>query len=398
MVKLSRYYLLTGIILAFLLSSCATKGKKSSLEAIKKEKNSKSGCILICNSNKKSTDNKFKRNPTQKVSRIKYWDIPSQIKIPKHPDVEKYVRFFGKDKRAWTERALNRMVLYKPMVLTVLKEYGLPEELAYLPIIESGYNPFATSVSNAVGIWQFIPSTGKYFGLRQTYCFDERRDPYKSTIAAAKYLRYLYQKFGRWDLALAAYNCGEGCVQRRLSSPNDTFWDIQHKLPKQTQEYVPRFYAAVIIAKNPEAFQIHVSDTHGIKFLERVNINGILPLKEVSQITGIQYQLLKVFNAHLKRGKTVSGTKLNLPFPNEYLLTSYHNGKKEKLKRQALYRRVSYRVIYKRYRVKKGDTLYRISKRFGITIKELKRINRLKNNLIKPGMTIKVPVKVKRAC
>jgi soluble lytic murein transglycosylase-like protein len=165
--------------------------------------------------------------------------------------------FYARERQGFTRNSLNRANRYLPMIKRTFREYGLPEDLAYLAMIESGFNPQSCSPAHAVGMWQFIRDTGRRYGLVINNCVDERLDPEKSTRAAARYLKDLYQIFGSWDLAIASYNCGEGRIQRELGKGvHKNFWDLSanRRIPEETRKYVPQLMAATIIARNPSQF------------------------------------------------------------------------------------------------------------------------------------------------
>ncbi len=181
------------------------------------------------------------------------FDVPIQV----NKQVKAYLVYFSTKRKEVIQRQLARSTRYLPMIKEVFQEYGLPEDLAYLAMIESGFNPEAQSPAGARGMWQFIKGTGVRYGLVIDGCIDERRDPVKSTRAAARYLLDLYKQFGSWYLAAASYNCGERRVQKELNKGNrENFWELSADkcLPSETENYVPQMIAATIIAKNPEKF------------------------------------------------------------------------------------------------------------------------------------------------
>ncbi|MBK3333055.1 transglycosylase SLT domain-containing protein [Persephonella atlantica] len=376
----SRYYLIAGIILAFLTFSCSSKKPQTKAYIIKKKDKA---YIIIKKGDEKTVikvdgiyinEKDLPKLDSEDEQILFEESIKTGIKIPNKKDIRKYLYFYGIRNKSWTERALNRANFYLPMIKSVFKKHGIPEELAYLPAIESAFDPYATSPSGAAGLWQFVRITGKRFGLRINSRVDERRDPYKSTIAAAKYLKYLYRMFGRWDLVLAAYNCGEGCVQRKLRSASNDFWDIKYRLPKQTREYVPKFFAMVLIAKNPKKYGIKIHRAN-IYYVETKKYHRTKSLKNLSRELGVDYGLLRKYNAHFKKGIAYAGYNLNVPYR----------------KKKVTVKKVSYRLKY--HYVKKGETLYRIAKKYGVSVEEIVKMNKIRDNLIKPGMVLKIPVK-----
>ncbi len=375
----NRYYLIAGIILVFLTFSCSSKKPQTKAYIIKKEDKA---YIIIKKGDEKTVikvdgiyvnEEDLPKLDSEDEQILFEESIKTGIKIPNKKDIRKYLYFYGIRNKNWTEKALNRANFYLPMIKSVFKEHGIPEELAYLPAIESAFDPYATSPSGAAGLWQFMKMTGKRFGLRINSRVDERRDPYKSTVAAAKYLKYLYRMFGRWDLVLAAYNCGEGCVQRKLKNTSNDFWDIKYRLPKQTREYVPKFFAMALIAKNPKKYGIKIHRAN-IYYVETKKYHRTKSLKSLSRELGVDYGLLRKYNAHFKKGIAYAGYNLNVPYRQKKVSVT----------------KVSYRLKY--HYVKKGETLYRIAKKYGVSVEEIVKINKIRNNLIKPGMVLKIPV------
>jgi hypothetical protein len=181
------------------------------------------------------------------------FDVPIQV----NKQVKAYLVYFSTKRKGVIQRQLDRSTRYLPMIKRIFREYGLPDDLAYLAMIESGFNPKACSPAGAKGMWQFIKGTGRRYGLIINRHVDERFDPEKSTRAAARYLRDLYEQFGSWYLAAASYNCGERRVERELrKSSYRNFWQLSANrcLPNETKNYVPQMIAATIIAKNPGRF------------------------------------------------------------------------------------------------------------------------------------------------
>jgi membrane-bound lytic murein transglycosylase D len=218
-------------------------------------------------------------------------------------DVAAYLRRYLTYGYRDTERMLGRSAMYFPIFEHYLEMHGLPEELKYLPMIESSLIPYATSVSGASGLWQFMPTTGQHLGLSIDSYLDERRDPYRSTEAAVKYLKKLHQRFGKWDLALAAYNCGPTRLSRVIrDTGSEDFWKIKRYLPRETQRYVCRYLAACYIGT--------YHHLHGLnpKTPEELQYNGMaakvyepVSLNEVSKMTGVELAVLRQLNPSFKQ-------------------------------------------------------------------------------------------------
>jgi len=231
------------------------------------------------------------------------------------PEVRSKVAKFQNELRDFFDGALVRSGKYVPTMTDMLIREGLPGELAYLPLIESGYRPHAVSPAGAVGPWQFIPETGKRYGLRIDSLVDERRDPIKSTEAAALYLKELHEMFGDWELSLAAYNSGEWRVARILADTGaPDFWSMRNRgyLPRETSEYVPRFLAAVQIAKAPQEYGF-AAPIHSLFHFETVNVDRQLPLRTAADMCGVPAAELQELNPALRRGITPSGYALRVP-------------------------------------------------------------------------------------
>ena len=230
------------------------------------------------------------------------------IPIPEKREIHRELELFLKDRRG-LEIALKRAGLYMTYITPILKSYGLPEELAILPLIESKFNPFAVSRSGAGGIWQLMPATAKRFGLRVGRHVDERFDLMKSTHAAAKYLKELYKRFGNWELVLAAYNCGEGCVVKKTGGKD--FWSRKYRLPRQTRRFVPRFFAALLIARNPEKFGLRVKGSP-LK-IKRTLVSSTHSVTEFVKEVEIKESTFRDLNPHLKGNLIPANTYVYIP-------------------------------------------------------------------------------------
>jgi len=240
---------------------------------------------------------------------LKKWEhqVKFDVPIQMNKQVRAYLVYFSTERKEVIRRYLARSTRYLPMIKEVFQEYGLPEDLAYLAMIESGFNNKATSPAAACGMWQFIKGTGLRYGLGINNYVDERRDPEKSTRAAAQYLLDLYKQFGSWYLAAASYNCGEGRVQRELDQSNHkNFWELSANmcLPTETKNYVPQMIAATIIAKNPEKFGFkNVPYLPTMKY-DKVKVNEATSLDAVAMAVNVPPEEVQGLNPELLRGVT----------------------------------------------------------------------------------------------
>lgn len=303
--------------------------------------------------------------------------------------VEGHIRFFNSTIRDKFEMWLTRLSHYHPAVERIFTEFGLPTDLVYLSLVESGFNPHAYSRARATGPWQFMKGTGKLYGLRVDKYVDERRDPIKSTVAAARYLRDLYDLFGSWPLAMAAYNAGEGKVMRALrKSQSDSFSAIAQTrlIRRETKEYVPRFMAATVIAKNPDRYGFQIGDVDPHEF-DEVIVGRSMHLRAIASASGVSYDTLRKLNPELRLEATPpDDTRYHLKVPV---------GAKEKIEK-ALDRVPTWKAprkparsrtlkaksgmsssSQKWYRVRSGDTLIAIAKRFHLSVRALKERNNI---------------------
>jgi len=284
----------------------------------------------------------------------------------------------------WQRRAGT----YFPMTEHILNEEGVPEELKYLAMIESGLNPRARSWAAAVGMWQFMAATGRSYGLRVNAWVDERRDPEKATRAAARHLRDLHDRFGDWHLALAAYNCGGGCVARaiRRSGERDpSYWDVYYNLPRETRGYVPMFIAAALTSSNPEAYDMPAVEPDAAYAYDYVAVRGsMLSLGEIADMAGTNTSVIRALNPELRRN-TLPPSKgkyfLRIPLGTYQRFEARYAQLPDKQKRPAT-----------TYTVRRGDTISELAARYGTSTRTLRRINGLQGSMIRVGQRLTVPV------
>ncbi|MBI4823652.1 MAG: transglycosylase SLT domain-containing protein [Nitrospirae bacterium] len=283
---------------------------------------------------------------------------------------------------------LQRSGRYIGLMREILKGKDMPEELAFLPLVESGFNLRAKSRMKAVGPWQFIESTARLYGLKINWWVDERRDPVKSTEAAADYLSDLYERFGSWSLAMAAYNAGEGKIQRALRRTNaDDYWMLlpTKYIKPETKHYVPKFIAAKTIAENPEEYGFEDVSYEEPFIYEEVTVRGALELLDVARCTNTSLDELDELNPELVRDCTPPDAK-------EYTLR-IPVGTKEAFLKDCMDVQKSKRCLVAIYKIKRGDTLSGISKKTGVSINTILYLNRgiKKSSRLRIGRIIYMP-------
>jgi peptidoglycan lytic transglycosylase D len=312
------------------------------------------------------------------------YDIPMIL----NDSVENNLEYFKTRGRDLFQLWLDRSARYIPVMKEIFRQKNLPEDLVYVAMIESGFNPYAVSWARAVGPWQFMPATGKLYGLRIDWWVDERKDPVKSTIAAAEHLRDLHNLFGSWPLALASYNAGAGKVQRAvLRTRSEDFWDLKASryIRKETKNYVPKWMAATIIAKNPEAYGFTIADVEPYKF-DEVSVDESTDLRLIARCAGCAYEEIKELNPEIRRWVTP-------PHSGKYTMRIPFGKKEEFLKKFAEVPPED-RIKWDRHEVRRGETLASISKQFNSTPEAIREINGLRRSRPAPGKHLLIPVDI----
>lgn len=329
-------------------------------------------------------------------------NLRRELKENQHEYVQAYLNKYTS--RAYQQHFAKMKGLaayYFPIFERVFKETNIPEEIKYLAVIESALNPHAVSRVGATGPWQFMYATAKGYGLEINSYVDERKDPVEATYAASKYLKDAFEKYGDWFLAIASYNCGQGNVNkaiRRSGIANPSFWEIAPYLPRETRNYVPAFIAIAQVFENENHHQSGVVDGNFPVEIDIVQVDKALSFDSVADVLGISEDDLNRLNPAYKRG-LINGSKskpgrLIVPkiekaqYAGLYNLLQNSTSPAERIIEPAA---SSTRPSSIAYRVKKGDTLDGITKKFkGSSISDLKAENGLKNNVIHPGMTLKI--------
>ena len=312
------------------------------------------------------------------------------IPIVMNRHVEKEINLFKGPERRFFVSAYKRSGRYRPEIVKALEEAGLPKELSWLPLIESGFKVKALSRARALGLWQFIPSTGYKFGLKRDQWVDERMDITKSTQAAIAYLKELHSIFGDWTTVMAGYNCGEGKVLRVIRNQNinylDNFWDLFQKLPWETARYVPRFLAAISIINDPERFGFDLRDLDPPHSYEDVTVSKQMLLKDVAKAMGISARSLEDLNPELRHKATPPDSYvLKVPKDEAHLLVATLDEIPAWTPPKRLY-------VY--HRVRRGDTLSGLARRYRTSIRAIATANNVgRRGLIRVGQRLKIPVR-----
>ena len=328
-------------------------------------------------------DPRLKQTAEDEIKEVAH-DLPIEINDRVLGFLEYYQNGRG---RGAIEVGMERQGKYQPMIERILKEEGVPLDLIYLCQAESAFEPRALSRAAAKGMWQFISSRGKEYGLRQTWWIDERSDPEKSTRAAARHLKDLYQMFGDWYLAMAAYNSGPVRVQRALDRTGaDNFWTLAEKraLPRETINYVPTILALTIIGKNPEKYGFSVVPAQPVE-TERVSVDKATDLRVIAEAIDLPVEELRALNTHVLRWTTPPGdSDFQLILPKGYA---------DKFNDHVAALPEAKRVLFREHVVLKGDTLGLIAKKYGTTTSQLVQANNLgKTPVLKIGHTLIIPM------
>jgi len=325
---------------------------------------------------------------TSRLTTVKGKDKEIPIVVNNH--VENEIKLFQTIERDFFIESYQRSGRYHDDMVKAFRAAGIPEEITWLPLIESGFKVRALSKARALGLWQFIPSTGYKFGLKRTAWVDERLDPAKSTAAAIAYLKELHDVFGDWATVLAAYNCGEGNVFRVIRQQKvdylDNFWDLYERLPRETARYYPRFLAVLTILKDPAKYGFKLGEQEKPLAFEIVPVDRPLQLRKISEKIGSDDDDLMMLNPELRLAATPD-TPYNLKVPV---------GKKEAAVAclDTLPKWSPPKPSYVYHRVRRGETLSTIAVRYRSSIQRIREANNLRNGqMIRAGQKLKIPVR-----
>jgi membrane-bound lytic murein transglycosylase D len=335
-----------------------------------------------------------------------------ELAVPDQPSIDYWTRRFSGEKHKSFQIQLDRARDYVVPCQDIFRQQGLPEDLVYVALVESGFTPTARSHANAVGMFQFISSTGKRYRLEQNQWIDERRHPFKAARAAGEYLSFLYDTFGSWPLALAGYNCGEKAVQAALDQSGlKTFWELAKSgyLPAETREYVPKFYATIRIVRDSNQYGFHSNPQHYAPKHETVSVPGGVKLSWLEKRTGVPESSLRNCNPELCQAATPPG---DLPYDlcvpigtgetvQAALATCPLPAQEEKPVAKALaFKSVSEvrsttATAPGSCTVKPGDTWFSLARKYNCSVDALASLNGLKpsSHSLKTGQTLKIPAK-----
>ncbi|RUM35393.1 MAG: lytic transglycosylase [Desulfobulbus sp.] len=310
------------------------------------------------------------------------YDFPVTI----NPQVEFYIDLFQNKQKKYFKHWLERSTRYLPVIRRELAAAGLPQDLAYLAMIESGFNPSAYSHAHAAGLWQFIRGTGKIYGLRINSWVDERRDPEKATKAAAAYLKNLYERFGDWQLAVAGYNAGEGKIEKAIKKYNSRdFWELaSHKyLRLETKRYVPKLIAAIIIARSPEEYGFTDLNYQQPVSYDVIDVPPRTDLNAIAISAKTTRKIIRSLNNELRKNLTPpTAGKYQVRIP-----AGSHDIVATNLTRL----QPVFTTGFKTHKVCRGESLSRISKRYHTSMTNLLKANNLHSSKLKIGQRLRVP-------
>jgi membrane-bound lytic murein transglycosylase D len=343
--------------------------------------------------------------------RVKAMDVEMSFEL--NDRVFSFIQYFTVRNRDYTKMVMARKELFFPLFDATMTKHEMPLEVKYLAIIESGLDPQIRSRMGAMGLWQFMPATGKMYGMEVNSDVDDRMDPNQSTESAAKYLKSLYRMFGDWEVAMAAYNCGPGNVRKaiRKSGGKKTFWEIYDDLPKETRSYIPQFQAMLYVLNHLDKHNFYLEDPTYALNHEQIRFNKAFSLDKLAELTNLCVSDLEKLNPSIKNKK--------IPISNRTMLVKIPKSKSSYIKenlawisdslindpllllavggKSAERDRTSTATNFATYRVRSGDVLGTIASRNGVSVTQLKQWNNLSSSLIRVGQQLKVAPSESRA-
>ena len=331
--------------------------------------------------------------------------LNSVVQLGYSPLVRNFINLYANKRQRSSSAILGLAQYYYPWMMEIFDKYGLPEELVYITIIESSLNPVAVSPAGATGIWQFMYTTGKIYGLEVNSFVDDRRDPVKATDAAARHLRDLYNIFGDWGLAISAYNCGAGNVKKAIyrSGGKTNFWEVKQYLPRETQNYFPAFIGAYYMMNYYKAHGITPAKISIPTMVDTVMVKKEVHFEQIAHVLNIDINEIKTLNPQYKRDVIPAFDK---PFPlklrsndiirfmalqdsiYKYEYDTYFGPLQVYVNAYTGKTDANGTTKKKWHTVKSGENISKIASRYGLSVEELKKMNKLKSNYLKTGQKL----------
>ncbi|MEE9349514.1 MAG: transglycosylase SLT domain-containing protein [Flavobacteriaceae bacterium] len=334
--------------------------------------------------------------------RLSFLNSKTPFNVEYNEILERIIKRFLKNRKDKYAKLMAKATYYFPLIEAELTRFDIPLEMKYLAVIESALNPTAKSRVGASGLWQFMYATGKQFDLQVNSYVDERHDVLKATIAACKFLKQLHNTFGDWDLALAAYNSGPGNVSKaiRRSGGSRNYWNIRHFLPRETASYVPLFYTTMYIFEYANEHQIVATENVLQHFeTDAIQVKEQISLDQITQAINVSKNTLKFLNPQYRLGiiPVIEGRNYKLVLPRKAIGSFVQNedriyafAKADDAKREKPIPKLVKMTNKIRYKVRKGDFLGKIAKRYGVSVKKIKRWNGLKSTNLKIGQRLTI--------
>lgn len=347
----------------------------------------------------------IKTSDTTYAKRLR--SIPSIVNMPYNNKVRVCIDRYLTRNRSLVSYMLGMSEYYMPIIEAEIDKMGIPQELKYLPIIESALNPKAVSSASAKGLWQFIFSTAKLYGLKSNNYIDERFDPIKSTKAAVHYLRDLYNFFNSWELAIAAYNCGPGNVKKAIvrSGGKTTFWEIYNWLPYETRGYLPAFIAANYVMTYHKEHGICPMEPKTPVTTDTIHVSKNLHFKQIVEVCGADIETIRALNPqYIKDIIPGENEHYVLRLPNEFITqflenedSIYKHREKEFFPRESVEKMLKQAKLnddgsgsMRRHKIKNGETLGSIARKYRVTVKQIMKWNNMRNTNIRAGKYLKI--------